>query len=103
MATRRRFVLNTVSSAAVLMAATPLGAAEPARLEETDPIAVALGYKNVAALVDVQRFPTYVDGHDCKGCKLFQAAGGEQWAPCGVVPGKLVNAGGWCAAWVKRA
>lgn len=103
MATRRQFVLKTIPASIVLIASTHITAAEPARLDEAEPIAVALGYKHVAAQVDVKKFPAYIAGHDCAGCQLFQAAAGEQWAPCGVVAGKLVNADGWCAAWVKKA
>ena len=103
MTTRRQFVLTTIPASVVLIASTRVGASEPVRLDESDPIAIALGYKHTAAQVDAKKFPAYVAGHDCVSCQLFQAAGGEQWGPCGVIPGKLVNAGGWCAAWVNKA
>ena len=103
MTTRRHFVQNAVTGSLALIASTRITAAELVRLDEADPIAVALGYRHVAAQADAEKFPAYVTGHNCAGCQLFQAAGGEQWAPCTVVPGKLVSAGGWCAAWVIKA
>ncbi|MDP5191762.1 high-potential iron-sulfur protein [Rheinheimera baltica] len=33
---------------------------------------------------------------------MLQGNAGEAWRPCGVFPGKLVNAEGWCAAWAKK-
>jgi len=31
-----------------------------------------------------------------------QGADGEQHRPCNIFPNKLVNADGWCSAWVKK-
>ena len=103
MATRRQFVLSAVPVSALLIASTRMTATEVTRLDEADPLAVALGYRHDAGSVDAARFPTYAAGHNCAGCQLFQADAAAPWGPCGVVPGKLVNAKGWCAAWVRKA
>lgn len=103
MTSRRQFVLKTIPASVLLIASTRLGAAELVRLDEADPVAVALGYKHAAAQVDAKKFPAYVAGRNCTGCQLFQAPAGEQWGTCSIVPGKLVNGDGWCAAWVKRS
>lgn len=101
MTTRRYFVLTAIPAAALLVAQTPVAATEAVRLEETDPVAVALGYKHDASKVDAKKFAGYVVGRNCAGCQLYQ--GTAAWGACGAVAGKLVDAKGWCAAWVKKA
>lgn len=101
MITRRKFLLASLPAAALLAGARAL--AQPARLEESDTLAVNLGYRHDASKVDPKRFPSYVAGHNCANCQLFQAKGKEEWAPCAAVGGKLVNAKGWCVAWVKKS
>ncbi len=84
MTTRRSFLLATLPAAALAAVAARSASAQAARLEETDPTAVALGYKHDAAKVDAAKFPTFAGA-------------------CGAVGGKLVNAKGWCVAWVKKS
>ena len=103
MTTRRTFVLATVPAAALAALASRNVAAQAARLDEADRTAVALGYKHDAAKVDKVKFPTYVAGRNCANCQLFAAKGSEEWAPCAAVGNKLVNAKGWCVAWVKKS
>lgn len=43
-----------------------------------------------------------VDGAKCSNCMYVQGADGEPHRPCNIFPGKLVNANGWCSAWVKK-
>ncbi|MFO1323525.1 MAG: high-potential iron-sulfur protein [Burkholderiales bacterium] len=102
MSTRRRFIL-VVPAAALALAASPTASAQAAKLEETDPQAVALGYRHDATKVDAKKFPAYAAGHNCANCQLFQGKPGEALGACGAVGGKLVNAKGWCVAWVKKA
>ena len=102
MTTRRRFVL-TVPSAALALATVRSVSAQAAKLEETDPQAVALGYRHDATKVDAKKFPAYAAGHNCANCQLFQGKPGEALGACGVMGGKLVNAKGWCVAWVQKA
>jgi hypothetical protein len=102
MTTRRNFVFATIP--AVALAATARAAvAQAAKLEESDRTAVALGYKHDASKVDKAKYPAYVAGRNCANCQLFAAKGNEAWAPCAAVGNKLVNANGWCVAWVKKA
>jgi hypothetical protein len=104
MTSRRRFVLAVLPAAALAsLAARSVYAQQPARLAETDAAAVALGYRHDATQVDKARWPTYAPGRNCANCNLFAAKGSEEWAPCAAVGNRLVNAKGWCAAWVKRA
>ena len=103
MTSRRTFLLATLPVAALAAVAARTATAQAARLEETDSAAVALGYKHDATKVDKAKFPTFVAGRNCANCQLFAAKGNEEWAPCAAVGNKLVNAKGWCVAWVKKA
>ena len=76
MTTRRRFIL-TVPSAALALATVRIASAQAAKLEETDPQAVALGYRHDATKVDAKKFPTYAAGNNCANCQLFQSKTGE--------------------------
>lgn len=103
MATRRQFVLRVLPAASALIAAGPAAFAQPARLDEKDPQAVGLGYKHDATKVDAKKYPQWAAGHNCANCQLYLAKPADSWGPCGAVGGKLVNAKGWCIAWVKKA
>ena len=103
MTTRRRFILTSLPGAALTLVASGAASAQAVRLEENDPLALSLGYKHDAAKVDAKKFPTFAPGRNCANCQLFQAKAGEAWGPCAAVGGKLVNAKGWSAAWVKKA
>jgi hypothetical protein len=102
MTTRRRFVF-TIPAAALALTAARTASAQAAKLEETDAQAVALGYRHDASKVDAKKFPTYAPGRNCAGCQLFQGKAGDALGACGAVGGKLVNAKGWCVAWVRKA
>ncbi|RCU52889.1 MULTISPECIES: high-potential iron-sulfur protein [Corallincola] len=39
---------------------------------------------------------------DCANCMHITGTDGDEWRPCNLFPGKLVNAKGWCAGWVKK-
>jgi hypothetical protein len=103
MTTRRTFILSTLPGAALATVAARSASAQAARLEESNPAAVALGYKHDATKVDKAKYPAYVAGRNCANCQLFAAKGNDAWAPCAAVGNKLVNAKGWCVAWVKKA
>jgi hypothetical protein len=102
MTSRRHFVL-TLPAAALSLIAIRGASAQATRLEETDAIAVSLGYRNDASKVDAKQFPAFAAGRNCANCQLYQSKPGEAWGACGAVGGKLVNAKGWCVAWVKKA
>ena len=102
MTSRRHFVL-TLPAAALSLVAIRTVPAQAAKLEETDAIAVSLGYRNDASKVDAKKFPAFAAGRNCANCQLYQSKPGEAWGACGAVGGKLVNAKGWCVAWVKKA
>ena len=102
MTTRRQFVLTAVPAVALALGARA-ASAQPAKLEESDPSAVALGYKMDATKVDAKKFTTYAAGNMCSNCQFYSGKAGDASGPCAAFGGKLVMAKGWCSAWVKKA
>lgn len=102
MTTRRQFVLTAVPATALLLGAR-VASAQAAKLEESDPAAVALGYKMDATKVDAKKFPTYKAGNVCSNCQLYSGKANDATGPCAAFGGKLVSAKGWCSAWAKKA
>lgn len=84
----------------------PPDAADMPKLEESDAMAQALGYKHDASDVNLEQFPSRGEpgaaDEFCHNCIHYQAPPEQQWAPCTIFPGKLVNADGWCSAWAAR-
>lgn len=99
---RRRFVKNSVVSFVAapffnVLLSGGAWAAEP--LSESDPTAVALGYKADATKASNRKDNTAL----CGNCSLYSGKPGASDGPCSVFGGKLVSAKGWCSAWAKKA
>lgn len=75
-------------------------------VQESDPVAMALGYVAMASTANSSRFKNHAAGQDCGNCSLFAGnagnAGGAQ-GPCPLFAGKQVLATGWCSAYMKKA
>lgn len=86
--------------------AAPAPSSTAARVTEDDPVASSLGYKHNAAEVDLTKHPKRGEAasanHYCKNCVLFQGNDGDEWGPCSIFGGKLVNAEGWCATYAPK-
>ena len=100
---RRRFFKITAIGLAAAPFATALmsGAARAAAVpvKETDPTAAALGY-----VADATKSTKRTDkAAMCSTCSLFSGKAGAADGPCTIFQGNLVNAKGWCTAWVKKA
>ncbi len=100
----RRALVRALSLA---MAAASVGrrqahAAEPQKLDVKDPAAVALGYVESAAQVDVKKYPAFVKGSNCENCLQLQGKAGSDYRPCTLFPGKLVAVSGWCSSWTPE-
>ena len=97
---RRQFVKVAVGS----LASIPLivsAQAESEKLSEGDPTALALGYKENTADVDVTKHPKHSKAQICGGCSLY-TGGANAWGGCAIFPGKQVAAAGWCAAYAAK-
>ena len=105
MTVTRREVIKNLSLAAGLSAALPwrrTRGAAPERLDVKDPAAVALGYVENAAQVDLKKYPAFVKGSTCENCLQLQGSAGDNYRPCGLFPGKLVSVSGWCTSWTPE-
>jgi hypothetical protein len=103
---RRTLLKNALAGLAALPAAAIVrrAAAQESmpRLEEKDTLAVAMGYVHDASKVDPNKVPQYKPGSKCANCLQLTGKEGEEWRPCNIFPGKLVNANGWCKVWVPK-
>jgi len=92
---RRRFIQFSAAAAAgcFIRAGADVQAQDLPHLAEDDPTARSLKYVNKSVM----------DDQKCANCGLIQGNEGEQWRPCQVFPGKLVNAAGWCSVWAPQA
>jgi len=84
-------------------APAPTPAGELPHLEESATLAVALGYRHDATKADKVKYPRYAAGQMCKACIQWKGTATDAWAGCGIFPGKLVNANGWCSTFLKKA
>ena len=76
--------------------------AEPPRLDVKDPAAIALGYVENVAHLDVKKYPEFAPGSNCENCLQLQGSAGNNYRPCSLFPGKLVSVSGWCKAWTPE-
>jgi High potential iron-sulfur protein len=97
---RRVFMMQAAVGAGAVFA---LNNASAADVVESDPQAVALGYKADATKVDKTKQPKYAAGQMCGSCALYQGKAGAASGPCPLFGGKDVSAKGWCSAYVKKA
>jgi hypothetical protein len=92
----------TLGVAAASLSRRQARAADLPKLDVKDPAAVALGYVENAAQVDVKKYPAFVKGTNCENCLQLQGKAGSDYRPCSVFPGKLVAIAGWCSGWTPE-
>lgn len=104
MNTRRTFIakIATLAATPALLCNSVFAQAPPVKLEESDPTATALGYKEDTSKVDGTRYPQHKPAQKCSGCALYQGKPADANGPCGAFGGKLVTAGGWCAVFAAK-
>lgn len=100
---RRAFVLTVVAGSSAVATSRVAAQAAAAKLEETDPQAVGLGYKADATKVDKAKYPQHAATQVCSGCNFYQGKPTDAMAPCQLFAGKQVSARGWCTAYAKKA
>jgi len=99
---RRIFVTRTLTGACALIASPLAVRAQPARVDEADETAVALGYKHDTSKVDNKRFPNHSAAQTCLNCSFFQGSATDEWGGCAMFGRKQIAAKGWCSAWAKK-
>jgi hypothetical protein len=96
---RRTFLLQ----AAGTLAAMPALAQSPAKVDEKDPTAMALGFSADTTKVDAKKYPAHTNEQRCGMCMLYAGKAGEPTGPCSLFAGKLVTPTSWCSAFAKKA
>ena len=97
---RRQFMILSAAGACTLAMNGKVQA--QAMAADTDPQAVALGYKSDATKADKAKYPKYAAGQACNNCALYQGAAGSASGACPLFAGKQVSAKGWCSAYAKK-
>ena len=100
---RRTFMFQAVATGLVLGASRAQAQGAGANVAESDPQAVALGYKQDTTKVDAKKYPNHAASQECANCQLFQGKPKDPAGPCPLFAGKQVAATGWCSAWNKKA
>jgi len=100
---RREFVENGAILIATVGVSSLAWSDSAPMLLESDPTALALGYKANASSVDKAKFAQYAPGQLCSNCVLYQGAAGSSSGPCAIFSGKTVSSKGWCASYAKKA
>lgn len=91
---RRKFIQLSAAAAAgcLVQAGRQAHAEDMPNLSEDDDLAKSLKYVHNSTVPE----------QNCANCMFIQGEDGAEWRPCSVVPGKLVNANGWCSVWQKK-
>jgi hypothetical protein len=97
---RRQFIIMSAAGACTLALNGKVQA--QAMVADTDPQAVALGYKSEASKVDKAKYAKYAAGQ-CDNCALYQGKPGSAAGGCPLFAGKQVSGKGWCSAYAKKA
>ena len=101
---RRRFMQLSAGAAAGLLVhpGSEAQAQDLPRITEDDPVAAALKYTHDASAVDPASRSQPAAEQSCVNCAQLQGEEGDEWRPCALFIGKLVNANGWCSVWVPK-
>lgn len=100
MTSRRAFVLKFVPLAGAAAFLKLAIAADVPHLTETDPMALALGFKLDTSKADQAKYPKHSTEQYCQRCVHFTKAGAEE-ARCDLF-NKIVPKHGWCSGFSKK-
>ncbi len=102
---RRRFMQLTAGAAAgcLIHPGSEAQADDLPKITADDPVGMALKYTHDASSVDPALRTQPAADQSCVNCAQLQGNEGDEWRPCAIFAGKLVNANGWCSVWVPKA
>jgi hypothetical protein len=76
-------------------------------VQESEPLAQAMGYVVDASTVDTAKFPKRAGdagaSQFCNNCALFAGEADAEFAPCSIFQNRPVAGAGWCNAWVAKS
>ena len=102
--TRRQLLLAAAALTPVAaVAGTPVNYGGIQRLNQDDPVARSLLYREDTRQVPAEHAlaASHKPENKCANCVHLRGNAADQWRPCPVFPGRLVNAGGWCSVWAS--
>ncbi len=101
---RRQFMKLSAAAAAgyLVHPGSEAQAQDLPRITEDDPVGMALKYTHDASTVDPALRTQPAAEQSCANCAQLQGDEGDEWRPCAIFVGKLVNANGWCSVWVPK-
>jgi hypothetical protein len=102
---RRKFMKLSAAAAAgcMIQPGREAIAQDLPHLTADDPMATAMKYTHDASSVDPSTRANPEPDQICANCALLQGVDGDEWRPCQIFPGKVVNAKGWCSVWAPKA
>ena len=102
---RRKFIQLSAGAAAgcLIHPGSEAQAQDLPKITADDPVGVALKYTHDASSVDPASRSQPAAEQNCANCAQLQGNEGDEWRPCAIFVGKLVNAKGWCSVWVPKA
>ena len=101
---RRKFMKLSAGAAAgcLVYPGSDSQAQDLPHITEDDPVGGALKYTHDASSVDPASRTQAAEVQNCANCAQLQGTEGDEWRPCAIFVGKLVNAKGWCSVWVPK-
>ena len=102
-ASRRHFFIQVIAIGATVGTIEVRAQGAGPKVSESDPQAVALGYKDDTTKVDAKKYPKHTPEQRCSNCQLYQGKATDPTGGCALFPGKQVAGPGWCSAWNKKA
>jgi len=97
---RRNFIIHAALAAGALTCAGASRAAAK-KIDENEPKAKSLGYRNDTTQVDRAKFPKHLPSEKCNGCMAWLGKTSDAWAECDLMADRTVAAAGWCSSYVK--
>ena len=99
---RRKFLQLSAGAAAGCLVSRAAEAQDLVQITEDDPVAAALKYTHDHTTVDPAARTQPAEEQTCLNCAQIQGEDGDEWRPCAIFIGKLVNVNGWCSVWVPK-
>jgi len=96
---RRVFMIQVAAGGTALACGHVMAAAK--KIEETEPKAVALGFRMDTNKVDKAKFPKHKATENCSNCIAYLGKPTDAWAECDLLPDRQVPKEGWCSSYVK--
>lgn len=96
---RRTFMMQVAVSGTALAACR--AEAEVKKLTETEPQALALGYREDTKTVDAGKYPKHAATQTCKNCMIFKGTGADGGS-CHLFGSRILSGNGWCSQWAAK-